>query len=401
MDRVSLAAPTKGQPEAIHEQIRIEIVRDYLSFLELKPIWNAVVAAAGPAYPFLEFDWIRTWWECFGGGSQFYVLVLKTEDRTIAIAPLIRTDVRMWGIKVRRLGFFYNAHVPRAEFIVAERPKEVYRTIWRHLAQDSQWDMIQLCQLPEGCSTLTELTGLAGNDGYRKGVWQSEGSPFIVLETSWEEYFASLAAKHRANLRNRFRRLGAVGPVELESIMSSEGLGDGLEDGLRLEAAAWKGEARTAIASDPETSRFYSRMADCAADRGWMRLHFLKAGETRVAFDYSLFYKNRLHLLKLGYDPRFSQYSPSNLLLCTVLREACAEGVEEYDFLGADANWKHSWARQVRQHYWLFIFSRSLRGRILHLLKFQIVPLFRRRGLRRLRRLVQRAAALYGNRGGE
>ena len=48
----------------------------------------------------------------------------------MAIAPLILTPIRMWGIKVRRLGFFYNAHVPRADFLIAQRPR---RGLPRHL----------------------------------------------------------------------------------------------------------------------------------------------------------------------------------------------------------------------------------------------------------------------------
>ena len=69
-----------------------------------------------------------------------------------------------------------------------------------------------------------------------------------------------------------------------------------MEAGLRLEAAAWKGKARTAISCDADVARFYSTLAQRAAERGWMRLHFLQAPQ-RVAFDYSLAYRNRIQLL--------------------------------------------------------------------------------------------------------
>jgi hypothetical protein len=71
----------------------------------------------------------------------------------------------------------------------------------------------------------------------------------------------------------------------------------------------------TAIACDPDITRFYVTYALRAADRGWLRLHFLRAGSARVAFDYSLSFANRIFLLKLGYDPAFAPFSPSNLLL--------------------------------------------------------------------------------------
>jgi CelD/BcsL family acetyltransferase involved in cellulose biosynthesis len=162
-----------------------------------------------------------------------------------------------------------------------------------------------------------------------------------------------------------------------------------------LEAAAWKGESRTAIQCDAAVSRFYSVLAERAAERGWLHLHFLRAGDARVAFDYSLTYKNRIHLLKVGYDPAFAPFSPSNLLLCKVLERAFKQGLTEYDFLGGDAGWKQNWAKQVRQHYWLFVFSSDFKGRFLHLIKFRLIPMLKRPSFRRVRGYLQRAAARW------
>jgi CelD/BcsL family acetyltransferase involved in cellulose biosynthesis len=368
--------------------ISVETVSDYRAFLELEPVWNEVAEAAGLDHPFLEHAWVRTWWESFGAGSTLRILVVKAGDQTIGIAPLILTPVRMWGIKVRRLGFFYNAHVPRADFLIAERPEEAYRAIWSHLSRSADWDLLQLCQLPEGSPTLEAIPGLAIEGGCQIVTWPSGASPYVPLRASWDRYFDSLAGKHRSNLRNRFKRLQAIGPVDVETITSGKKLTAALEAGLELEAAAWKGKARTAIASDPEVSKFYSTLARCAVERGWMRLHFLWAGPQRVAFDYSLSYKNRIHLLKLGYDPAYAPYSPSNLLLCRVLEDAFERGLSEYDFLGESADWKASWTKQSRSHYWLFVFSSAFKGRLLHRIKSQLVP-----WLQPLRNLVLRLAA--------
>jgi len=373
-----MACLATARPWSEHAEIRVETISDYQAFLDLEPVWNEVAEAAGLDHPFLEHTWVRTWWECFGAGSTLQILVLKAGDQPIAIAPLILTPVRMWGIKVRRLGFFYNAHVPRADFLIAERPEEVYGAIWSYLSRSGGWDLLQLCQLAEGSPTLEAIPGLAEPDDCRIVTWLSGASPYLPLRASWSQYFDSLAGKHRSNLRNRFKRLNGIGPVEVETIASGERLTDALDAGLQLEAAAWKGEARTAICCDPDVSKFYSTLARRAAERGWTRLHFLRAGPQRVAFDYSLSYKNRIHLLKLGYDPAYAPYSPSNLLLSMVLQDSFERGVREYDFLGESADWKVSWTKQSRPHYWLFVFSSGFKGRLLHLIKSQLVPLLKR-----------------------
>jgi len=373
-------------------EIRVETISDYQDFLDLEPVWNEVAEAAGLDHPFLEHAWVRTWWECFGAGSTLQILVLKAGDQTVAIAPLILTSIRMWGIRVRRLGFFYNAHVPRADFLIAQRPQEAYRAIWSHLRGRRDWDLLQLCQLPEGSATLETIPALACLDSCPIVTWMSGDSPYLPLGASWKQYFDGLAVKHRANLRNRLKRLNAIGPVEIETISSGESLIDALDAGLKLEAASWKGEAGTAISCNPDLSKFYSTLAGRAAEHGWMRLNFLQAGLQRVAFDYSLCYKNRIHLLKSGYDPTYAPHSPSNLLLSLALQNAFERGVSEYDLLGDSAGWKSEWTKHSRPHYWLFIFSDTFKGRFLHLIKSRLVPLLKRDSMQRLRNLALRLA---------
>jgi CelD/BcsL family acetyltransferase involved in cellulose biosynthesis len=387
------AARSFSEAPPIHAGIRVETVSGFQEFLDLEPVWNEVAEAAGLDHPFLEHVWVRTWWECFGAGSSLQILVLKSGGQTVAIAPLILNSIRMWGIKVRRLGFFYNAHVPRADFLIARRPEEVYRAIWSHLSRRRDWDILQFCQLPEGSATLKTIPALASSEKYPIAIWPSGAAPYLPLPASWDQYFDSLARKHRGNLRNRLKRLNGFGPVEVETIASGAKLTDALEAGFELEAAAWKAKARTAISCDSDVSRFYSILARRAAERGWMRLHFLQAGPRRIAFDYSLAYKNRIYLLKLGYDPAYAPYSPCNLLLSKVLQQASERGVSEYDFLGESADWKSKWTAHSRPHYWLFVFSNAFKGRLLSSIKSRLIPSLKRHSLQPLRGLVLRLTA--------
>ncbi|HXI39061.1 MAG TPA: GNAT family N-acetyltransferase, partial [Bryobacteraceae bacterium] len=378
-----------AEASSTRAEIRVETISSYQEFLNLEPVWNEVAEAAGLDHPFLEHAWIRTWWECFGAGSTLQILVLKAGEQPIAIAPLILTPIRMWGIKLRRLGFFYNAHVPRADFIIAHWPEEAYRAIWSHLFHKCSWDLLQLCQLPSGSETLDAIPRLAAADDSPTGAWPSGASPYLPLLTSWGQYFEGLPAKHRGNLRNRFKRLKGIGSLETEVITSEEKLADALEAGLRLEAAGWKGKSRTAISCYPDTTRFYSMLARRAAESGWLLLNVLRAGSKRIAFDYCLSYKNRMYRLKSGYDPAYARYSPSGLLFCSSLRNAFEQNITEYDFLGGTEDWKQKWTKCARQHYWLFVFSHTFKGRLLHLIKFQLVPLFKRAGLDRVRNLFR------------
>lgn len=359
--------------------LSVEAVWDFRSFLDLEPVWNRLSEEAGLGHPFLSHEWVRTWWECFGRGKELHILVVKEGNKALAIAPLMVSQKRLYGFQVRCLEFIYNSHVPRFDFIVARRPEEAYRAVWDYLRQRERlWDVLELCQLPAGSRTLEEVPRLAAADGLLVGLWRSDDSPYLPLGGSWDAYLKSIPRKHRQNLRRRLKRLQELGRVEVEVICSNEELEGVLEEGFRIEGAAWKAEAGTAISSDTATRRFYTQLALKVSRRGWLRLVFLTVQGQRIAFFYGLACHNKYFVLKPGYDPRFSSYSPSNLLYYLLLPKLFAQGLAELDFLGKAEESKLDWTRQVRSHYWLYVLRNKPGLRFLHQMKFGLVPWLQR-----------------------
>jgi CelD/BcsL family acetyltransferase involved in cellulose biosynthesis len=373
--------------------LSVETVSDYEGLLALEPAWNGLVDAAGVGHPFLSHEWIRTWWECFGAGKQLHVLVVRAGSEPVAIAPLMRCQSRICGVTVRRLQLIANEQTPRADLIVGRRTEEAYQALWDCLAaQRALWDALVLPQLPADSATLDVLSGLALRDGFRTGIWRrpSDRSPWVRLAGNWDDYFAGLARKHRSNLRNRIKRLEQLGPLEVKSVSAGPEIGPALDQGFNLEAAAWKGRGGTAIRCLSDLRLFYTRLAAWAAQRGWLRLQFLTVGERPIAFAYMLCFKKTLFLLKPGYDPAYSALSPSNVLLSKVLREAFAQRLEAFDFLGEQDRWKVDWTPEGRPHSWLFVFPDTPRSRLLHYAKFRLLPWLKQARAR----VLGRAAAL-------
>jgi CelD/BcsL family acetyltransferase involved in cellulose biosynthesis len=359
--------------------LQVCTITDRQGLLDLQPAWDALLGDAGVDHPFLSHEWVRTWWECFGAGHELHVLVVKDGERPIAIVPLMRSEGRFYGLRVRRLEIIGNVHTQRFDVISGPRRPEAYRAIWRTLLrQKALWDVLVLSHLPADSPTLTMLTSLAREDGYLTGVWRSAEMPYIPIEGSWDAYFNQLSPKVRANLRRRGKRLQQFGDVRMEVVGSGQDVEGALEEGLRIEAAGWKGRTGTAIASDEATHRFYSLLARRAALRGWLRLHFLKVGGRRIAFDFSLLYADKAYLLKPAYDPEFAACSPYSQLLVRSLQDHFDRGVKEFDFLGQEDVWKFDWTTRTRSQEWLYVMPASPRMRLLRFTKFRIVPRLRR-----------------------
>ncbi len=371
---MNLAVRPVFGPAARPSPFTIDTVSDYAVLAGMSEVWAGVYDAAGLDSPFLTHDWLLSWWEAFGKRSRLHVVVVKSGARPVAIAPLMWSTERMLGLKVRSLRCIYNDHTPRLDFIVAADPQGVYATIWDHIvALQSSWSVLELNQLVNDSSTLSYICRHAERSGMRWGEWNSSESPFLPLEGGWEGYQQSLNAKNRSNLRNRGKRLRQLGSVSYDTVTSGANLAQALEDGFRIEAAAWKGENGTAINCRPELRQFYMSVARRFAGRG-LRLDFLRVGDRPIAFAYSLCYKSKFYLLKTGYDPRFSAYAPFKLLCDHLIKSAFEDGLHEFDFLGDSMPWKLEWTRQHRSHRWLYIFGNSPLCRFLYEAKFRWMP---------------------------
>ncbi|NWF71532.1 MAG: GNAT family N-acetyltransferase [Nitrospirae bacterium] len=358
--------------------LQVELIQDYKSFIELETPWNRLVDESRIDHPFIRHEWVRTWWDCFKPEGSLFIVRVTEGSRMVALAPLMVDRGRMYGCPVRRLRGIANVYTERFDFIVTSRPEESCRAIWKFLASRSKdWDVLELRQLSPAAQALMTIPRMAIDDRFLVGTWGSTRSPYIPITGTWDEYGKGLSRKYVSNLRGRLKGLSRLGQVTHEVIQGGEGLSQAVDDALRLEGAAWKQKAGTAIVCDPKREAFYRRMMLSAAQQGSLRLYFLLVKNERVSMQISLLSHNKLYLLKSGYDPRFAAGAPSHVLCWRLLEEAWSLKYDEVDLLGAVERWKMNWTDDVRPHSWLFVFPNRPSSRFLHSIKFRLLPRIR------------------------
>ena len=361
--------------EVAEQGLQIEAITDLSGFNAIAEEWDGLVDRSGIERLFASHAWLLTWWEAFGGNQQLHVLVLRNAGQLVGAVPMMRSKERFYGLKVDSLQSIYNPHTPRVDFIIAPGwADKVYRSVWNYLRHRTECELIVFRQVPDGSQTIPSMEAMAHADGWLCGQWIAPPSPYIPLNCTHDELLKRLKGGYRYNLRKRYERLGKIGPIDVEVITGRERVREAMQDGLRIEAAAWKGDSGTAIASDPAVTDFYIRLAEKKADADQLRLTFLRVGGKRISFSYILCSDNKLYGVKIGYDPEFHTYSPGNMLLNLILQDACPKGLSEYDFLGVNDEWKMDWTDTTRGHRWLFLFRNAIRSRALHYLKFSLVP---------------------------
>jgi CelD/BcsL family acetyltransferase involved in cellulose biosynthesis len=176
-----------------------------------------------------------------------------------------------------------------------------------------------------------------------------ERSPYVLTTGTWEAFARErLSRNRRSQLGRARRRLEREGKLELELADGNERLEELLAEVFQIEASGWKGEEGTAIASRPETLRFYCQVARWAAARGWLRIAFLRLDGRALATMLLLETEGVLYYLKGGYDPVFERFSPGMALLGSVIEHALGNHIVRVELLGGDERYKLAFTGDVK-----------------------------------------------------
>ena len=127
-----------------------------------------------------------------------------------------------------------------------------------------------------------------------------------------------LNGKHRRELRRLSRLLGEElgGAPEL---VRSAGDPASVEAFLAMETAGWKGDAGTALASNPAHAAFFREIAARFSARGALNLSFLEAEGSRVAATCDLVAGGVDFCFKVAYDEAFGRFSPGRELVLQMI----------------------------------------------------------------------------------
>jgi CelD/BcsL family acetyltransferase involved in cellulose biosynthesis len=325
-------------------------IETYESVDALGGEWDALVEQTR-GLPWLRPGWVGAWWRAFGDGA-LRIIATRDQGRLTGVLPLYERR----GV----LSSTTNWHTP--EFGAVTAAGEASELMAGVMSLRPR--RLVLSWLEAERPGFAECSRVASDRGYRLLVRTIERSPYVGTSGDWERYEGTLSSKLLRELRRRRRRLESRGELSLEVSSGKEGLAELLDQGFRIEAAGWKGERGMAIDSKPATREFYREVASWAAGLGLLRLAFLRLDGLPFAFDYAIEENGVHYLLKTGYDPEFRADAPGQLLRYLMIRRAFEEGLESYEFLGADEPWKLEWADTVRERRVLQAFAPTPAGRV-------------------------------------
>lgn len=316
----------------------------HAGFEPVEAEWDELADRVG-APPFMRPGWFAAWWAAFGRGS-LEILVLRRDGRMTAVLPMARRAGALTSLSNWHTPVFGATAEPCAE-------PELARRLLDRGARRVALGMID-----------ADAPLVAACRGARVLARTMQRSPYLTIAGTWDEFVRNrVSSNRRHDLRRRRRRLAERGEVALE-ISAGDDLDRRLDEGFALEARSWKGGTGTAIASRPETRRFYADVARWAAGRGELVLAFLRVDGRPVAFDLTLEARGVHYGLKTGYDPDYRRFAPGLLLRAEMLARAFGHGLQVVEFCGDAVPWKLEWTQTWHERVQVQAFAPGIAGRL-------------------------------------
>jgi hypothetical protein len=370
-------------------------------FALLEPAWNDLVRASPHPALYLSFEWLWTWWECFGGGRrELRILSASQGERTIAIAPFMQVRRRLLGIPYQTIEFisardYAFSHLTMSgllDIIAPSQAAQAVDALLRHLLSSRPpWIYMRLEPLAEGGVTRSFLANRAPAFGLRV----REGGRFeayeVGLSAGWEGRRMKGGQRHADASRVIEEKLRRRGEVTWEDTDGSGVHGSLFETILGVEQRSWKWRRGLSI-NALGYAGFYPAFLRAASSSRSLRVTFLRIDGRTVAYVFSVLFGGTLEALKTAYDASFARFSPGRLALWHHVQHAAKEGAERVNLHIGSRDYKSEWATDSRLYTEIFFLRGTIRGRFIGFFlftlglygRFRFIPDLTKRVLRRL-----------------
>ena len=323
--------------------MNIEIIRSFSELQALAGEWNKLLDNSASDVPFLRHEYMSAWWQTLGGGEwpqgELHVVVGRDETGSpLGIAPLFFTS-NCDGLP----GFMFLGSIEISDYLDFIAPAEslpgFLDGLCASLAQEPNWQVLDLYNFLEGSASLALLEQEAAKRGWRLEREALQHCPYIELPGDFEKYLAEqVEKKQRHEIRRKMRRAeSAEVPVRWYIVDKAELIEQEMEGFLQL------------MASDPEKERFLTpamRAQMKASVQGgfqasWVQLAFLEVNGEKAAGYLNFDYKNHIYVYNSGLNFAFRELSPGWVLLGYLLQWANDNKRRYFDFMRGDEEYKY------------------------------------------------------------
>jgi hypothetical protein len=347
----------------VSDRVQVDVVRTLSEFAEMEGAWTAALQGE-PAWTIhVSHPWLRAWWQTYGADHEMRVMVARSDDRVLGMAPLMIERRTFRWAKVPVLRLIGNDISPRSDIILLDRHAEVMQAFVRTMLT-LPWVYFDFGQVPKGSGAVPLLESHVGGAFASMRRRNTYETPLVSLEGGWPDYLATKSQNFRRSLRRAVRKAGEHSVRGFpEDFHHFEHL---VEDVRRVSLETWAQREGTSLAARRRDGEFYERVMRDAHHGGRLTVMFLDEPTGPVAFSILIGHAGVLYGLKMGYRESRAGSEPGlNLMAACLEREFGRQRWQtlDLDCATAHSDWKHRWATRSEEVVSYYVFRRTALSR--------------------------------------
>jgi CelD/BcsL family acetyltransferase involved in cellulose biosynthesis len=252
-----------------------------------------------------------------------------------------RRLVGFWALRERRVAPFWPSFLATPPYDYAFVSSPVIDPEYADVVWPAIFDRIAADPALPNVIKLEVLDAGAATHHPMMAALQARRGPMVRLSERARPYLASEADRKRSGstakkLRQDWKRLCALGTVDIVNGRTPDAARAAFEVFLELELRSWKGRNGTALLSDEEDAAFARRLIAELATHQAASVALLRVDGTPIAAQVLLYSGNVAYTWKTAFDAAFARFSPGALLVDKASDELLASGIAQIDSCSSD-----------------------------------------------------------------
>ncbi len=351
-------------PAALRGITRVECIEDLSGLAALRPHWNELLCASAANHPFLTWEWLHTWWTHLRGTAALQTVAAWSDNRLMAVAPLMATRAFGWIPRLEFLGTGHAGSDYLDVIVRAGHEADALPAVARVLGRQRR--ALRLDHVLER-STIADVADRLRHDGWTASTVPNGTCPVIDLAGhTWDSYLATRGAAHRANVRRRLRALAQQFEPTFEPVAAEPARRDALSALFDFHERRFRAHGGSTAFLTPALRVFHDEATQRMLASGWLRMYTLRLNGVTAAVMYGFGYNGQFHFYQHGFDDRYERHGIGLVLMALTIRAALDEGMHTFDLLWGTEPYKWLWTADARALQQIHLFPPHLGGRFHH-----------------------------------
>lgn len=308
---------------------------------QLKDYWNVLTGGV----PFLQWEWIETWWRHYQHRGELYLLLVEDRGRLIGIAPWYLEQSPLAGRIIRFLGAGEVCSDYQSLLTLPEQRLEVANAIAQWLRQASsqgnegEWDGILLESVSPSDVAIQNLI-----EDLQQHACQVHHRPTIncwrIPVGSWDQYLTHLTKPHRKHMRQTQERLADRQNFRVVIAHDADSWNYTWKRFVHLH------QRRRTSLGEPgcfSNTLFHAFLNDAALQffhNGQMRLVLVEKHDQPISSLLTFTSNKVAYAYQMGTNPDFMADSPGWLVVAASIRAGIERGETAFDLLRGNESYK-------------------------------------------------------------